>query len=168
MRSPDSFTLSAEKADEPVLQGKPVTTHSLTQTRSSSFGQTKREYCKSFRGLHYSQKVCKVLNVMTLGPVPAGQPLTADSEVRGAVARRIPLSPRNSRWYFHAVAIVRVGKPPRTPTRAVATSGRPPIGVARSVKLRGSRMESAAATRLARQRPSLSRYRCPVDLAIPR
>jgi len=59
---------------------------------------------------------------MTLGSVEAGWPFMADAEVSGLETQRIPLSRANSQWYFHAVAIVRAGKPPRTPTRAVATS----------------------------------------------
>ena len=92
------------------------------------------QYSKSCLSLHNSQKVCKVLDVMTLGPARAGRPLAADPEVSGSVARWIPLSPGNSRWYFHAVATTRAGKPPRTHARAVATSCGPLVLPARSVE----------------------------------
>src|SRR6478736_2984860 len=105
---------------------------------SSTFrfmGQTDCQYSKSWFSLHNSRKVCKVLDVMTLGSALSGRPLTADSEVSGVASPRAPLSPGNSQWYFHVVAIVRVGKPPRTPARAVATSCRPLVSLARSAEL---------------------------------
>jgi hypothetical protein len=89
---------------------------------NASWGKPDRQYFKSFFSLHISQKVCKVHNVMTCGPALAGRSQTADTEVSGAVAGRLGLSSSKSQWYFHAVAIVRVGKPLRTPARAVATS----------------------------------------------
>src|SRR4029453_14213595 len=97
-------------------------------------GQTDRQYSKSCLDPHNSQKVCKVLNVMTVGPAGAGRPLTAEPEVSGAVSPPIALSPSICQWYFHAVAMVRAGKPPRTLARAVATPCRPIALHARSAE----------------------------------
>ena len=94
----------------------------LTRETSSSQGKEDARYSKSSFTLQNSGKVCKVLMVMTLGPTPEAGSNAASCEVRAAKATRSPLSPGLSRWYFHAVAIVRVGKPPRIPARAVATS----------------------------------------------
>ena len=163
-QSPDSFTRGPRKADAPVLQRKPVNGPPGCAPRPAP-GQTDRQYSKSYLGLHNSQKVCKVLDVMTLGPAQARRPLTADSEVSGSVSRRIPLSPGNSRWYFHAVAIVRAGKPPRTPARAVATSCRPSVLLARSVERECRNCPHSASRAAAKSAASVS---VSGDLAIPR
>ena len=73
--------------------------------------QTNRQYFKSYFVRHNSQKVCKVLVMMTIGSMRADQPRTADDEVSGGIAAGIPPSPSNFRWYFRVVAIVRAGKP---------------------------------------------------------
>jgi hypothetical protein len=132
-QSPHSFTPARKTQTRRSCCASPST--ALLDARHMRLqGKQIRQYSKSCFCLHNSQKVCKVLDVMTLGPAQAGRPLVADPEVSGSVARWIPLSPRNSRWYFHAVAIARAGKPPRTPPRAVATSCPPLVLPARSVE----------------------------------
>jgi hypothetical protein len=158
-----------QRADAPVVAAQIRQRLSLMRVTSGSGGKADGQYSKSFLCLHMSQKVCKVLVVMTLGPADAGRLLTADSKVSGPATGRIPLSPSNPQWYFHAVAMVRVGKPPRTPARAVATSRRRPVSLARSVKLvRRNAVERACASHIAplaassaaRRRSLRCRYRC--------
>ena len=158
----------SKRADAPVVAAQIRQRLSLmrhVRLRGKADGQ----YSKSYLGLDSSQKVCKVLDVMTLGPVAAERPLMADSEVSGPASRRTPLSLSNSQWYFRAVAMVRVGKPPRTPARAVATSRRRPVALARSVKfVRLNAVQSACACHMAplaaasatRRRSLRCRYRC--------
>src|SRR5262245_18789647 len=102
---------------------------------------------------------------MTLGSALSGRSLTADSEVSGVGSPRIPLSPGNSQWYFHAVAIVRVGKPPRTPARAVATQCQQLVLPPRSAE-RDRPNSLRSAVRLAVK--SAVPVSAPDDLAIPR
>ena len=132
-QSPHSFTPGPPKDRRADLAAQTTST-ALLDARHVLQGKQICQYSKSCLDLHNSQKVCKVLDVMTLGPARAPRPLAADPEVSGSVARWIPLSPGNSRWYFYAVAIVRAGKPPRTPLRAVATSCQPLVLPARSVE----------------------------------
>ena len=135
------------------------------QSACGSWGKADDEYLKSFFKLHISQKVCKVHNVMTCGPADTGRLQAADPEVSGAVAGLNALSPSKSRWYFHAVAIARVGKPPRTPSRAVATSCQPFEVPRRYVELdrpKSARSASGTAVVTALSMPMSD------DLAIPR
>ena len=154
-----------ETAGVPVSQHKPVGGPPSCSSTFRFLGQTDRQYSKSFFAVRNSRKVCKVLDVMTLGSALSGRPLTADSEVSGVASPRAPLSPGNSQWYFHVVAIVRVGKPPRTPARAVATSCWPLVSLARSAELDRPNSLRSVVRWAAKSAVPVS---APDDLAIPR
>src|SRR5262249_41005873 len=96
---------SPENAGAPVLRRTPVKLPSLVRSAFGTQGKQICEYSESLFALHNSRKVCKVLDVMTLGSAPSGRLRTTDSEVSGVVPALIPLSSGNSQWYLHAVAI---------------------------------------------------------------
>ena|SRR5690349_5863696 len=128
-------------------------------------GKADGQYLESYFELHMSQKVCKVDIVMTRSPVIKSRLLSPHPEVSGPVAALNALSPSKSQWYFQPVAMVRVGKPPRTPARAVATSCRPNGGRGRYVERVAPKSAQSAictTTRCAMPVPMSD------DLAIPR
>jgi hypothetical protein len=74
------------------------------------------KYLKSCSGLHNSEMVCKLANMMTSGSECAGRP-TFPLYENGHPARIEFATTELLRVVFQAVAMARVGKPPRIPAR---------------------------------------------------